>query len=352
MYVVISDPEQTTVATNSELKYQSRNAVAKDAPFWSFDLPSLFQKYNSGPRGLTSSEAEDRLREHGRNELIPKRRLSTLKLFIKQFRSPLILVLISAAIISALLYDWLDSVIILTIVFASTLISFRQEHSAQKAVEELRARTSIKSKVLRDGIVIEVPAPELVPGDVVMLSAGSLVPADGRIIESTDLYVNESALTGESFPAEKKPEIIEPGVALAKVTNAVFMGTSVRSGTATVVLTETGSQSRFGHIAEKLQEQMPENEFERGIRHFSYLLTRIIFVLVVLVFAINIIDQKSTFESLLFAIALAVGMTPELLPAIITITLSHGAREMAKKGNDRKKAECHRNVRQHGCFLQ
>lgn len=292
----------------------------------------MLEKYNTRKNGLQSEEAAQRLRKFGTNELVPKHRISVFRLFIKQFRSPLILVLIIAAVISALLVDWLDSVIILTIVFASTIISFRQEQSARKAVEELRARISIKCTVLRDGKATEISAVEMVPGDVILLSAGSLVPADGRIIESTDLFVNEAALTGESFPAEKKPGVVDADEPLSNVSNSVFMGTSVRSGTASVVLTDTGARSQFGKIAETLEKEIPENDFERGVRHFSYLLTRIIFVLVLLVFLINIIDQKSTFESLLFAIALAVGMTPELLPAIITITLSHGAREMAKKG--------------------
>lgn len=292
----------------------------------------LFQDYASTIGGLSNSEAKQRLNNFGRNEIIQKPHVTTLKLFLKQFKSPLLIVLIISAVISALMYDWLDATIILVIVLASTFISFRQEHNAKKAVEELKALISIRSTVLRDGKEVEIPATELVPGDVVLLSAGSLVPADARILEATDLFVNEAALTGESFPAEKKPGIAPADIPIQKVSNGVFMGTSVRSGTAKVMLTETGPRTKMGQIAKKLEAKMPENEFERGVRHFSYLLTRVIFVLVVLVFAINIIDQKSTFESLLFAIALAVGMTPELLPAIITITLSHGARRMAEKG--------------------
>lgn len=301
-------------------------------PFWSLETDELFQTYSSSPNGLSSQEAGRRLQKYGHNELVQKPHVSTLKLFLKQFKSPLLLVLITAAVVSALMYDWLDAVIILTIVMASSVISFRQEHNAKKAVEELKKLISIKCTVLRDGASVEIPASELVSGDVVLLSAGSLIPADGRILESSDLFVNEAALTGESFPSEKKAGVIDPSAPIQQISNAVFMGTSVRSGSATILLTETGRRSRFGKIAGKLEREVPENDFERGVRHFSYLLTRIISILVVLVFAINIIDQKSIFESLLFAIALAVGMTPELLPAIITITLSHGARQMAQKG--------------------
>lgn len=301
-------------------------------PFWCLSIEELFDRYKSSANGLNETEAKRRLQEIGRNEIVQRPHVSTIKLFIKQFRSPLLIVLILAALISAMMYDWLDASIILTIVFVSTFISFRQEHNAKKAVEELKAMISIQSMVLRNGIETEIPASELVPGDVVLLSAGSLVPADGRILEAVDLFASEAALTGESFPAEKKTGIIPAESPIQKITNAVFMGTSVRSGTAKVMLTETGPRTRMGKIAKKLEAEMPENDFEKGVRHFSYLLTRIIFVLVVLVFAINIIDEKSTFESLLFAIALAVGMTPELLPAIITITLSHGARRMAKEG--------------------
>jgi len=313
------------------LESPSNNTEGK-IPSWSVPLEQLYRLYGSSEEGLSSREALQRLQQYGKNELIQKSHISAVRLFLKQFKSPLLVVLIIAALISALLYDWMDAMIILFIVFTSTFISFRQEHNAKEAVEELKAMISIRSTVLRDGDETEVPAAELVPGDVVLLSAGSLVPADARILEATDLFVSEAALTGESFPAEKNVRMAQPDVPIQKVSNSVFMGTSVRSGTAKVMLTETGVKSRVGQIARKLEADMPENDFEIGVRRFSYLLTRIILVLVVLVFAINIIDEKSTFESLLFAIALAVGMTPELLPAIITITLSYGARRMAKKG--------------------
>jgi Mg2+-importing ATPase len=313
------------------LKY-SKHIKEGKRPFWSLSFEELYRLYESNPRGLSDIEAKQRIQKYGRNEIVQKPHISVVKLFLKQFKSPLLIVLIIAALISALMYDWFEAVIILGIVFVSTYISFRQEHSAKQAVEKLKALICINSTVIRDGLAVEIPSTELVPGDVVLLSAGSLIPADGRILESTDLFVSEATLTGESFPVEKKVGIVDEKDPIQRAVNSVFMGTSVRSGTAKIFLTETGPRSQVGRIASELQLEMPENDFERGIRQFSYLLTQIILVLVVLVFSINIIDKKPTFESLLFAIALAVGMTPELLPAIITITLSHGAHRMAEHG--------------------
>ena len=301
-------------------------------PFWSLPMEELYQRYGSRPEGLSAQEAEIKLRQFGANRLVEIKEISFVTLLFRQFKSPLVLVLIIAAVISGLMYNWVNAIIILVIVFTSILISLKQEHSAHRAVEELKDLIALKSTVLRDGQTVEINSENLVPGDVVMLSAGSMVPADGRILECKDLFVNEAALTGESFPAEKQVGKVPASASIQQIDNAVFMGTSVRSGTAKVMLTETGSRSNFGLIAKKLQQQQPENDFERGIKNFSFLLTRIIFALVVIVFAINIIDHKSTIESLLFAVALAVGMTPELLPAIITINLSEGATSMAKLG--------------------
>ena len=242
------------------------------------------------------------------------------------------MILIFAAIVSAFVGEWTDAIIVLAVVLGSTLLGFVQEYRASNAVEKLRSQVTIKSNVLRGGKPQMLPSEQVVPGDVVLLSAGSLIPADGVLLEANDFFVNQAVLTGETFPVEKTPGVIPDKASLAERTNCVFMGTSVRSGTAHVLIIQTGKSTVFGQIAERLSLRPAQTEFERGVQKFGYLLTQVMLVMVVLVLAINIFLSKPPIDSLLFALALAVGLTPELLPAIISITLSHGAQQMAKRG--------------------
>ncbi|MCX6048867.1 MAG: magnesium-translocating P-type ATPase, partial [Chloroflexi bacterium] len=228
--------------------------------------------------------------------------------------------------------EWTDAIIILVIILGSSILGFWQEYSATNAVAKLRARVTLKATVLRDGKPQTIPAEAVVPGDVVLLSAGSLIPADGVLLEAKDFFVSQAVLTGETFPVEKKPGEVKVNAGLAERTNCVFMGTSVRSGTAHALIAQTGAKTAFGQIAERLKLRAPETEFENGIRRFGYLLTVVMLALVVATFAINVFFARPAIESLLFAIALAVGMTPELLPAIISINLAKGAQVMAKSG--------------------
>jgi Mg2+-importing ATPase len=264
--------------------------------------------------------------------LKPRRQDTALRSFIAQFTSPLVLILVFAAIVSTIAGEWTDAAIVIAIVVASAVLSFVQEYTASQAVEKLRAQVTIKATVMRDGTPQLIPAEEIVPGDIVLLSAGSLIPADGVILEARDFFVDQAVLTGETFPVEKKPDPVPVDAILRDRVNTVFMGTSARSGTARVLIVKTGADTAFGQIAERLTLRPPETEFERGIRQFGYLLTRIMTALVLLVFAINVILAKPAIDSLLFAIALAVGIAPELLPAIISINLSRGAQNMAKRG--------------------
>ncbi len=252
--------------------------------------------------------------------------------FLSQFKNPIILILIVATGISAATGEWIDAMIILTIILASATLSFYQEYTAGNVIAELRAKVQAKSVVLRDGKQIEIASKEVVPGDIIKLSTGSLIVADGLILESTNLFVNQSILTGESQPSEKKPDKVEEDASLEERTNCVYTGTSVQSGNATMLVVETGASTEFGQIADKLSLRPPETEFERGVRHFGYLLTEIMLVLTLVVFAINVIMNRPAIEALLFSVALAVGITPQLLPAIISITLSKGSRIMAKEG--------------------
>jgi Mg2+-importing ATPase len=300
--------------------------------YWTLPAGRLISLIRGGPNGLTSGAAARRLKRYGHNALRAKPRASALRLFVRQFQSPLVLILVFAVTVAAIVRDWTDAAIILAIVLGSGILSFVQEHRASTAMEQLRARVRIKTTVIRDGKSSVVPSEMIVPADVVLLSAGNLIPADGVVLEAKDFFVTQSVLTGEPLPVEKQPGVCPADAALAQRTNCVFMGTSVRSGTARVLIVRTGTTTVYGSIADQLRLRPPETEFERGIRRYGYLLTQIMLLLVLIVFAANVFLAKPRVESLLFAIALAVGMSPELLPAIISVTLSKGARDMAARG--------------------
>src|SRR5512136_425176 len=301
-------------------------------PFWSKPVTEITQSVNSSITGLSEKDAQTILRRVGPNRIQSKEQVTPLGLFLNQFKSPIVLILIFATVISAFLQDWADAVIILLIVMGSALLSFFQEYNANTAAEKLKEQVSFKTDVLRNGKTASLPTDEIVPGDVVLLSAGSLIPADGLVIEATDFFVNQAVLTGETFPVEKMPGIVPESAGLAERTNVVFMGTNVRSGNATVLIVQTGLQTAFGQIADRLTLRPPETEFERGIRKLGYLLTEVMFLLVLGIFFFNVLFHKPPLDALLFSIALAVGLTPQLFPAIININLSKGSLEMAKHG--------------------
>ncbi|MCE5343588.1 MAG: magnesium-translocating P-type ATPase [Eubacteriales bacterium] len=300
--------------------------------YWSMPADNVLKAYEAQREGLTDADASQRLKEYGENAIKAQKKNGPLLLFLSQFKNPIILILMVATSISAVTGDLYDSLIILAIILGSALLSFLQEYSASNAVEDLRSRVRIKSSVLRGGKDVEVFSNLIVPGDIVTLSAGSLIPADGLILACNDFFVNQSILTGESFPVEKRAQAVAEDAEVELRTNCVYMGTNVRSGTATILIIQTGAGTEFGKIAKQLTLRPPETEFERGVRHFGYLLTQIMLVLTLAVFAINVLFHKPAIDSLLFSVALAVGITPQLLPAIISITLSKGSRMMAKEG--------------------
>lgn len=307
-------------------------ATATPANYWSVSPDRLVSELASTNNGITQAQAGSRLKQYGLNVLEARRQATALTLFLRQFESPLVLILIFAAIISAFVGEWTDAVIVLMVVIGSTMLGFVQEYRASSAVEKLRSQVTIKSNILRDGKAQTLPSEQVVPGDVVLLSAGSLIPADGIVLESKDFFVNQAVLTGETFPVEKTAGTAPVEAGLADRTNCVFMGTSVRSGTARVLIVQTGKGTVFGQIAHRLTLRPPQTEFERGVQNFGYLLTRVMLVMVIIVLAINIFLAKPPVDSLLFSLALAVGLAPELLPAIISITLAHGAQQMSKRG--------------------
>ncbi len=301
-------------------------------PFWSLPADDVIKRLNSSSDGLNQATAEEILERVGPNRIKSKEHVTPAGLFLNQFKSPIVLILIFATVVSAFLQDWIDAIIILVIVLASALLSFFQEYNASNAADKLREQVSLKTTVLRDGKPVSVPTEDIVPGDVVLLSAGSLIPADGILLEAKDFFVNQAVLTGETYPIEKKPGVVAENAGLSDQTNVVFMGTNVRSGSAKVLIVETGLKTSFGQIASHLTLRPPETEFERGIKRLGYLLTEVMFVLVLSIFFFNVLFHKPVLDSLLFSIALAVGLTPQLLPAIININLSKGSQDMAKHG--------------------
>jgi P-type Mg2+ transporter len=299
----------------------------------SVTLETLYQQLHSSSAGLTTPEARKRLEQYGPNEPTVLRRGTTLRQLLVFLANPLVLILLLASIITAMLGEVVNSSIIILMVLLSVALNFFQTFRSQQAVERLRTGVALTSMVLRDGVWCEQPRSALVPGDIIRLSAGDLVPADARLIEATALHVQQAALTGESMPVEKRAgELATPPPSAADADNQVFLGTSIVSGTATALIAVTGHATAFGDIAVRLASRPPETEFERGMRRFGMFIMRTVFFLVLFVFVVSLpFHRQSPFESLLFAIALAVGLTPEFLPMITTVTLAQGASRMAKQ---------------------
>jgi Mg2+-importing ATPase len=300
--------------------------------FWALDTDELARRLECTTEGLSSGEARRRLGLYGPNQIRERERLSRLRVLWAQLRNPLQLLLVFAAGASALTGEWTDAVIVLTIVIVSSGVGYWREYSAGVAAAALEARINIRAKVLRDGMPASISFDEIVPGDIILLSAGSLIPADAVVLASTDCYVSEAVLTGESFPVEKRPGKVPANTRLAERSNCVFGGSNVRSGTAKCLVVETGASTQFGSIAHRLSLRPPETEFDRGLRRFGYMLTVSMLIMTLVVFAVHVFRGRPPGETLLFAVALAVGLSPELLPAILSINLSRSAQLMASRG--------------------
>jgi len=281
-------------------------------------------------KGLPSEEAAARLVQFGPNQPAPPKHHSAVLEFLRLFLNPLVLILLIAAISSIFLGEVTDAVIIITIVVLSNVLDFGQSHKSQKAMEQLQQRVAPTATVLRDGKWQEIRRTDVVPDDVVRLSAGDLVPADARLLESRDLYVQQAALTGESLPVEKQARGEEVSTK-PDADNMVFLGTSVVSGTASALVVATGAKTSFGDIAARLASRAEPTSFDRGLKDFSLLMTRTVLFLVIFLIVVGVFTHRDPLQSLLFAVALAVGLTPEFLPMIVSVTLSKGARAMAQK---------------------
>jgi P-type Mg2+ transporter len=299
--------------------------------FWSISGTEILRHLGTAKEGLSSEEARQRLARYGSNLLKPQKRSDVLTLLLAQFKSPLVIILLFATGLSFFLHDPVNASIILIIVLVSGLLGFWQEHSATNAVQKLLAIVQIKAAVLRDGVAQEIPVEEIVPGDIVILNAGDIVPGDCLVQESKDLFIDEATLTGETYPVEKSVGVLSAETPLGQRTNALWMGTHVVSGSAKSLVIRTGKETEFGKVSERLKLRPPETEFEHGIRQFGYFLMEVTLVLVLAIFAINVYLMRPVLDSFLFSLALAVGLTPQLLPAIISINLAHGAKRMAEE---------------------
>ncbi|MGA8933557.1 MAG: magnesium-translocating P-type ATPase [Pseudolabrys sp.] len=300
--------------------------------FWQTPLDELERQLGTGSNGLSSMEAAARLLRYGANTLDSRQKYSFLLKVLSRFRNPLVLILLVAAVISGFTGDIASLVIISTMVLLSVLLDSVQEYRAERAAEQLKVSVALKEHVLRDGREITIRADQLVPGDVVLLAAGDMVPADGRLLEARDFFVNEGLLTGESYPTEK--HVVAEGTAnvdVAQAANAAFMGTSVVSGSAKLLLCATGNATQLGEISATLRHTPPPAALERGVYDFGLLIVRLTILLVLFVLLVNTFFHRPLLESFLFALALAVGLTPELLPMIVSVTLARGAMRMAKQ---------------------
>ena len=300
------------------------NLALSDKP-----LSEVLAFLDSRPEGLSSEEVGVRTLRYGQNRIAQRNRLSLLTAYLLRLRSPLVLVLMAAALVSAMTGDVLSLAIILVILGLSITLDVLQEHRALLAAQSLKEQVSLTARVLRDAKWAEQPAYLLVPGDVIEISAGDLIPADCRLLQSRDLYVNEALLTGEAYPAEKQTDP-DPGRGLLP-RNSIFMGSSVLSGSGLALVVATGRNAQLGAIAAALRKSAPDTSFDIGIRDFGRMLLRATLLLVLGALLINLAFHRPPLQSLLFSLALAVGLTPELLPMIISVTLAHGAVRLSKK---------------------
>jgi Mg2+-importing ATPase len=299
------------------------------APFWSLSPGEALERVHASYNGLDDETVTERKKNHYKRPLPPF--LSDLLHFLAQFKKPLTLLLLVALFFSAILEEYVNAGIILGILLLSSTLGFVQERNAGKAIEKLRSLIRVKVSVRRNGLECSLPPEDVVEGDIILLNAGDIVPADCLILESEDLYVNEAALTGESFPAEKKPGQVLAGAPLIQRNNTVFSGSNVVSGTATVLAMACGAFSELGKLEKELDTTIQETAFERGLRTFGLMLMRAALIMAGIILIINISTGKPALDSLLFALSLSLGLTPEILPAIVAITLASGAKRLAAK---------------------
>lgn len=303
------------------------------ADYAKFEASKILKDLKSSTSGLSETDSAARFKQYGPNSISAQAELHIVLEFLSHFKNPLVIILLAASAISASFGQITNLIIISVMILASVILDFFEEHSANQAAKKLRDRVKTMATVIRDGKKIEVHASTITVGDLIFLSSGDLVPADARLIEADDFFVNQSSLSGESFPKEKNSDLdTKPKKSILDLTNIVFMGSNVVSGTATAVVLKIGSATEFGQIALKLTQPEEKSDFEIGIKNFGFFIMRVILFLVLAIFLLNSVINKQILESFMFAIAIAVGVTPELLPIVMSVTIARGSLKMAKKG--------------------
>jgi P-type Mg2+ transporter len=297
------------------------------------DIKNVFDIYKSSPNGISANDAKSRLKIFGKNTLKEIKEIHILIEFLSTFRNPLVIILACISLISFFIGETINASLILLMIFLSVTLNFLQEYKASKSAGKLKSKVAAHASVIRDQIQKDILSCDVAIGDILELNAGDLIPADARVIEANDLFVNQASLTGESFPVEKFSHTVDTQKAnLIDLSNILFAGTSVTTGKAKALVVKTGVSTQFGQLAKTISEQPEENEFTRGIGEFSNLILRVIIIFVIVIFTINVFLKQDLLQSLMFSIAVAVGLTPEFLPMIMSVTMGKGSISMAKKG--------------------
>jgi P-type Mg2+ transporter len=301
--------------------------------FSTYSLNDIFRELKTHSDGLSIKESETRSQLSGPNLVLTHPHMHPLLELFKDFKNPLVAILLGISLISFSMGETINAIIVLVMILMSVILNFYQEFQATKAAEKLQDKVALYANVIRGGQETQIKAKSLTIGDIIILNAGDMIPADARILEAKDCFVNQSSLTGESFPVEKYPDLINKKAEdITDMINLVFSGTSVVTGTAKAVVFQIGVQTQLGSIIKDLNIAEDDNDFTRGVQVFSAFITKVIMVLVVIVFGVNYFIHHDFFSSFSFAIAVAVGLTPEFLPMILSVTMSRGAMNMAKKG--------------------
>ena len=312
------------------IKQPSAAKALAAAEFWQTPKDALYRALGSGPNGLSQVEADRRLAMFGANHADASQSRSVLRKLGQRVWNPLIAMLLAAALVSGLSGDVGSFVIIATVLSLSITLDIVQEHRAELTAEALRESVAIRADAVRDGKDVTVPVTALVPGDIVKLRVGDLIPADGIVLDAQELQINEALMTGEPFPAFKTDAPCS-AASPAEATNALFAGTSTVGGSGRMLVVKTGGQTRFGAIAAALAANAPPTALEQGVHKLGLLILRLTLFLTLFVLLAHLVAQRAALESFLFAVALAVGLTPELLPMVMTVTLARGALRMADR---------------------
>jgi len=298
--------------------------------FWSKKEEDVLDELGSSKEGISNEEAHLRIKKYGQN-VLKKKKYKGLKIFLRQFKSPFLLILLITVIVSAFWGEIINAIIISSMILLSSILSFYDEYKSEKIAESLSKRISNKCIVSRSGEKQEINSIDLVPGDIVYLNIGDIVPADLRLIYTKELEINESVLTGESNPTIKTHNAINKASTLQELTNYAFTGTVIAAGEAIGVIINIGQNTVFGKISKESITERPLTSFQKGLSKFGGLLVKLVVFLTLGIFLINALLGRDVLDSLLFSLAIAIGLTPELLPAVISVSLSKGAHAMAKK---------------------